>query len=204
VVAIIALVVATAGTAGAATKVLIKSSAQVRNGALQTKDLSAKARKSLRGRQGRTGPAGAAGVAGARGPSDVFTARSASLNTALCAVTGCDPGTVLKTLSVPAGQFVVESTVELEPTTFVANDSQSVECHLVRADTGAFQRTLELYRAAATAGTTAMQTVNLSWAVTLPAATTVSLTCSVGAVKYDAFNARITAIQIATLAETVS
>jgi hypothetical protein len=67
VVAIIALVVATAGTATAATKVLIKSSAQVRNGALDAKDLSAVARKSLQGNRGPTGPAGAAGPAGATG-----------------------------------------------------------------------------------------------------------------------------------------
>ena len=43
----IAFLLITAGTAGAASKVLIKSSSQVKNGSLAAADLSAKARKSL-------------------------------------------------------------------------------------------------------------------------------------------------------------
>jgi hypothetical protein len=213
VVAIIALVAATAGTATAATKVLIKSSAQVRKGALDASDLSAKARKSLRGNRGPTGPAGpagpagatgAAGPAGARGPSEVFAARASGLNVTNCPVGGCDPDAVLRTLGLPAGSFLVTASADLAPTTFVADASRSMECHLQRSDTGDFQRTLHHFKAASSAGVTADQTVEVSWALTLPAPTTLSLTCSVGSVKFSAVNARITALQVGSLTETVS
>jgi hypothetical protein len=58
------------GSAYAAATLVPKNSvgsAQVRNGSLQTKDLSKRARKALKGNRGPRGPAGAAGAAGARG-----------------------------------------------------------------------------------------------------------------------------------------
>jgi hypothetical protein len=213
VVAIIALVAATAGTATAATKVLIKSSAQVRKGALDASDLSAKARQSLRGNRGPAGPAGpagpvgatgAAGPAGERGPSEVFAARASTINVGSCPVAGCDPGAILRTLALPAGSFLVTSSAELAPTTFVADASRNVECHLERADDGAFQRAHHLYRAAGVGGGVDDQTVEVSWALTLPAPTTLSLSCSMGSVKFSAANARITAMQVGSLTETVS
>jgi hypothetical protein len=209
VVAIIALVVATAGTATAATKILIKSSSQVRAGALDASDLSAKARKALKGSAGPAGPAGAAGAAGqagpagARGPSDAFAAGPSGLNAAACPAGGCDAGAVLRTLALPAGSFLVTASAELAPAAFVANASYSMECHLLRSDSDAFQRSFHLYKSAAAPGLVNDETVEVSSALTLTAPATVSLTCSVGNVKFGAANARIIATQVGALTETV-
>ena len=210
VVSIIALVVATAGTATAATKILIKSSSQVRAGALDASDLSAKARKSLKGNAGPAGPAGAAGAtgpagpAGARGPSEVFAAVPSGLNAANCPAGGCDAGALLRTLALPAGSFLVTASAELAPTTFVADAARSMECHLGREDTGTFQRGFHLHRAPSAPGVVNDETVDVTWALTLAAPTSLSLTCSVGNVKFDAANARITAVQVGSLTETAS
>ena len=144
VVAIIALVVATAGTATAATKILIKSSSQVRAGALDASDLSAKARKALKGNAGPAGPAGPAGRP-ARPAPPVPRARAGRRRSsppsrpastpASCPAGGCDAGAVLRTLALPAGSFLVTASAELAPATFVANASHSMECHLMRAAT---------------------------------------------------------------------
>ncbi|MDA0174656.1 hypothetical protein OJ998_36495 [Solirubrobacter taibaiensis] len=202
----IAFLLITAGTATAATKVLIKSSAQVKNGSLDAADLSAKARKSLQGKAGAAGPAGptgAPGATGARGPSEAFLARPASINPSACPVDGCDPGATLRTLTVPAGSYLMTASAEVAPTTFVANVSRDLECHLVRQDTDTFQRTLHLYQSGATP-ITADQTVEVTWALTLSAPTTMSLNCAMGQVKFGAANARITALQVGALTETVS
>lgn len=205
----IAFLLITAGTATAATKVLIKSSAQVKNGSLDAADLSAKARKALQGNAGAAGPAGSVGPAGApgatgaRGPSDVFAARPAGINAGGCPAGGCEASAVLRTLAVPAGSHLITASVELAPATFVANASQSMECHVERADTGEFQRTLHLYRAGASS-IVDYETIQVTWAQTLPAPTTLRLTCNVGGVKFDAANARITALQVGALTETVS
>jgi Collagen triple helix repeat (20 copies) len=66
-VALLALVLATAGTASAATKLLISSSSQIKNGSIQTADLAKKARTALRGQTGPAGPQGAQGLQGPRG-----------------------------------------------------------------------------------------------------------------------------------------
>ena len=73
-VAMLALFIALTGTTYAASTALIGkntvASPQVVNGSLQTKDLSAKTRKALkgnRGLRGLTGPKGATGAAGAQG-----------------------------------------------------------------------------------------------------------------------------------------
>jgi hypothetical protein len=73
-VAFAALFVASSGTAVAAKLITGKqianntiSASDVKNGSLQTKDLSAKARAALRGADGAQGPAGPAGPAGPKG-----------------------------------------------------------------------------------------------------------------------------------------
>lgn len=58
---------AIAGTAYGASKVLITSSAQVKAGSLAASDLSKSARKTLKGSQGPAGPAGARGAPGLPG-----------------------------------------------------------------------------------------------------------------------------------------
>ena len=67
----IALALALAGGAWAGKHYMITSSSQVKNGSLSSKDLSKKARKSLKGNRGPKGAAGAQGPkgdAGAQGP----------------------------------------------------------------------------------------------------------------------------------------
>jgi len=110
----------------------------------------------------------------------------------------------LRSLTVPAGSYLITASAELAPAAFVADAVRPAECHLLRGDTDEFQRTLHLYKAAATANTTHDQSVEVTWALTLPAPTTMRLTCSVGTGKFTAANARITALQVGSLNETVS
>jgi hypothetical protein len=65
VVALVALVVATTGSAVAASLI---TSAQIKNGTIQTKDISKKTLKALKGKQGATGAVGGPGAAGPAGP----------------------------------------------------------------------------------------------------------------------------------------
>ena len=111
VIAIIALVFALAGTATAA-KFLITSSRQIKNGVIQTVDLSRSARRALKGAKGPAGPIGATGAAGAAGakgdtggigPSNVFEAVRSDF---VAIGSGADTG--VATLSnLPAGDYLV-------------------------------------------------------------------------------------------------
>ena len=69
VVAVLAIVIATAGTASATTALI--TSHQIRNGTIRLVDISKKAREALQGRTGKTGKAGAAGPQGPQGPQGV-------------------------------------------------------------------------------------------------------------------------------------
>lgn len=62
----VALAVGAAGTAGAAKLITGK---QIKDGSIETRDLSKKARAALKGATGKTGAAGAPGAAGAVGPA---------------------------------------------------------------------------------------------------------------------------------------
>jgi hypothetical protein len=66
-IALVALFFALAGTATAA-RVLITSSAQIKNGTIQVVDLTRNAQQTLRGRRGLRGPAGPQGPQGVQGP----------------------------------------------------------------------------------------------------------------------------------------
>jgi hypothetical protein len=72
VVALLALVMATTGSAVAASLITSK---QIKDGTIQTKDISKKAQKALKGKRGATGPAGAAGPAGPQGPAGAAGAK---------------------------------------------------------------------------------------------------------------------------------
>jgi hypothetical protein len=61
-----ALVVAATASAGA---VALITSANIKDGTIQTVDLSAKAKRALKGSRGPAGARGAAGAAGATGPA---------------------------------------------------------------------------------------------------------------------------------------
>jgi hypothetical protein len=102
VVAFLALSVALSGTSVAqeatlAAKKLITGE-QIKDGSVQAKDLSAKARRKLRGAKGAVGPVGPAGDKGATGaigpegvPGPTF---GESVNGNVTSVTGCGPSTV--------------------------------------------------------------------------------------------------------------
>jgi hypothetical protein len=71
-VALLALVMATTGSAVAASLITSK---QIKDGTIQTKDISKKARKALKGQRGPVGPAGAQGPAGAAGTAGAAGAK---------------------------------------------------------------------------------------------------------------------------------
>jgi collagen type II alpha len=65
VVAVLAIVIATAGTASATTALI--TSGQIKNGTIRLVDINKKARKALHGKKGQTGSVGAAGPQGVPG-----------------------------------------------------------------------------------------------------------------------------------------
>jgi hypothetical protein len=97
IIALTALVLAASGSAVAAT---IITSAQIKNGTIQLRDINSKARKALKGQTGPRGPAGAKGVAGptgARGATGAAGARGATGAAGAAGATGPAgaPGTAL-------------------------------------------------------------------------------------------------------------
>jgi hypothetical protein len=73
-VALLALVMATTGSAVAASLI---TSAQIKNGTIQTTDISKKAQKALKGKRGAIGPQGAQGPQGAKGDTGAAGAAGA-------------------------------------------------------------------------------------------------------------------------------
>ncbi len=69
VVAVLAVVIATAGTASATTALI--TSHQIKNGTIRLVDISKQARKALHGKPGEIGKAGTAGPRGLQGPQGV-------------------------------------------------------------------------------------------------------------------------------------
>ena len=209
VVSIIALVVATAGTATAATKILIKSSSQVRAGALDASDLSAKARKALKGNAGPAGPAGPAGAAGPAGPRARAVRRRSSppcrpaSTAANCPAGGCDPAPCCARSRCPRAASSSPPPPSSRPPTFVA-DATAAWNATSPATTRACSSAASPLQGAGATGVVNDQTVDVTWALTLAAPTTLSLSCGVGGVKFDAANARITALQVGSLTQTVS
>jgi hypothetical protein len=96
IVGIIALIVALSGTAVASSLI---TSAQIKNGTIQLKDLSTKARKALTGRTGARGATGAAGERGAQGLQGLQ---------GLQGIQGPkgDPGTSIFDASIPSGKTI--------------------------------------------------------------------------------------------------
>jgi hypothetical protein len=106
--AIVAAVIASA-TATAAT--IVVTSKNIKNGTIQMVDISAKAKRALKGRRGPrglagapgpVGPAGAAGAAGARGPSG-----GGWTDLEWVASNASGTGEVLAQVQCPAGKIVV-------------------------------------------------------------------------------------------------
>ena len=87
------------GLAGSATAASLITSADIKNGTIKTADLSASAKRALKGKAGARGPAGpqgAPGTAGAPGPAgptgvaEIVTAQGSGVGTAFAA---CPAGT---------------------------------------------------------------------------------------------------------------
>jgi hypothetical protein len=112
VVALLALLLATAGSASAATKLLISSSSQIRNGSIRTADLAKGTRTALRGRTGPAGPAGTQGLQGPRGEAGPKGAPGAKGEPGISAFSGTIPsGTTVSGFyerqdAVPTGKKV--------------------------------------------------------------------------------------------------
>lgn len=106
IVALMALVMACAGTATAASLISGKqikkntvTSKQIKNRSLRTKDLHASAVRALKGRKGDPGGPGSVGPVGPVGPSDVYSARAANATPA--------NNTAVLSRDVPAGSYLV-------------------------------------------------------------------------------------------------
>jgi len=106
--AIIAGVVAMLVSSASATAAFVVTSKNIKNGTIQTVDLSAKARKALRG---KAGPAGVRGPAGSQGPAGFVAATR--LVSATFPVGPNDTGTI-HTVSCPAGTGVISGGVVSE------------------------------------------------------------------------------------------
>ena len=102
---LLALVLVVTGTTSyAASKYVITSSKQVKNGSLSTVDLSKKARSQLAGARGHAGPRGEKGETG---PSHAY---SATMPTSV-SLPG-STGQTLMSVTVPAGDYVVTARIQ--------------------------------------------------------------------------------------------
>lgn len=104
VIAAAVLLASIATTTYAAGQYVISSSKQVKNGSLQTLDLSRKARTQLKGARGPSGPVGPQGPIG---PSNAY---AASFTTQVPLPGGT--GSTLLTVNVPAGDYVVSARLQ--------------------------------------------------------------------------------------------
>lgn len=204
--ALVAIVVASAGSATAATTVLIKRSAQVRNGAIEAWDLSYRARRALKGNRGaigQTGPAGpvgpagpagpvgAVGPVGPRGPEGLSAGRSVFRNNFSLPASGVDT-TVLTMTNLPAGAYYIHALATVNTTASQANG----ECQLTA---GASSDRRGFWVTDKTG-----QTVTWVLAVQLDAPSNVTLACrptyiAPGATTTNFTNGRITAIPLTSV-----
>ena len=100
-------VVATGTTSYAASKYVITSSKQVKNGSLSTADLSKASRQQLRGTAGAKGAQGPVGPVGPAGPVHAY-ADSLTTTIPIAASTS----ETLLSVAVPAGTYVVSARVQ--------------------------------------------------------------------------------------------
>ena len=135
VVAVVALVLALAGT-GYAAAALPKNSVtsrQVVDRSLRAADFAPNqlpaGRPGPTGAAGPAGPAGAAGPQGPAGPSEALVAARSATMTAVTAVLGAPQGVVVRTLELRPGRYLLTARVEAENTSRAA--PANVICDLV-------------------------------------------------------------------------
>jgi hypothetical protein len=117
--ALIAAVVAAviAASAATATTAVVITSAQIKNGTIQTVDISAKAKRALKGNRGPRGLTGAPGAPGAQGPPGAAgavgppgargPAGPGMADLEYVSSTASGTGSVIASVQCPAGKFVV-------------------------------------------------------------------------------------------------
>lgn len=152
-------------------------SAKVKNGSLKAVDLSAAAKQSLKGAAGPAGPAGPPGVQGPQGaqgpqgdqgpqgPSDAIT------STAECCPSFSTSGTVVDSLTLQPGSYVVFASVALQ-SLGLSTDTRSGRCTLNR--TGGSEDYVFDYRGPG--NSQASHSAQLAFVAT--GTTTVSLSCT--------------------------
>lgn len=118
-------------------------SAKVKNGSLKTADLSAAAKQSLKGAAGPAGPAGEEGPAGPQGPQGPQGIQGIQGPTgpqgpseAITSTAGCCPsfstsGTLIDSLTLQPGSYVVFASVALQ-SLGLTTDTRSGRCTLNR------------------------------------------------------------------------
>lgn len=214
-VALVALVFASAGTATAAKlltgKNIANSSltgADVKNGSLGTADLSSAAKSALKGATGPAGPAGPAGAAGAQGlqgpkgdkgdqgdvgPSNAFEFKRASAG----GFADDSIQTIATTQDVPAGAYLV--TVKFGAYLSSAGSPATGTCSLVAGAAGTMD-TQDLF-IGSEGGT---HTVALSGVRTLADASTFKIRCQVNtnAVNWNTSDIKIEALQVGAASST--
>jgi len=205
IVGIVALVVAMGGTATAALRI---GSRQIVNNSVTTADVknrSLLARDFRRGQlpRGAQGPQGAQGPAGAQGPrglqgqtgptgpSDGFA--TAPENSAVVNLSGTP--TAVKTLNLPAGKYLVFSSVLLNN-----NDAETEDftCSLTTDGDSEGNSTATVDAEAESD----RQTENLLGAADLPSGGTATLSCTSSAASANAVGARLTAVRVGNLTVT--
>jgi hypothetical protein len=205
-VALLALVMATTGSAVAATLITSK---QIKNGTIQTADISKKAQKTLKGKTGARGPSGAAGAAGAtgakgdagatgakgdtgaqgeRGPSNGITKQQ---STSIVNVGA--PDTVILTFTLTPGSWIVTGHATLNNNDVAQqNGSCDINAGGVIAESGNVPL-------AANTGLD-RESFTLNGGVTVAADTPAELRCTLVGNSGNTVAAGLTAIQVGSLA----
>ena len=142
--AIIAAIVAMLVSAASATAAFVVTSKNIKNGTIQTVDISAKAQRALRGNRGPRGLRGPAGIAGAagpagpagavgpqgakgdRGPSGAWYTFGGNGAIDNCDADGCSKGLALRI--VPAGNYLAFANAILTNT---SAEQRRVVCELL-------------------------------------------------------------------------
>lgn len=163
--------------------------AKIKPGTLGTEHFrSAGLPQGPRGPQGDRGPAGAQGPRGDIGPSDAFVSRGSGADLTTTS-------TALRTLTLPAGKYVIHTQVQLINTS--TTESVNVGCGIGVGGGGLGE---SIHLEPRNGGAALMHHVLLYWA-DLPSGGDVTLSCGVvsGAIGYPGATARASAPSIAAI-----
>ena len=186
-------------SAGGATAAGLITSAQIKNGTIQTADMSAKARAALRG---ATGSTGATGQTGARGPAGLQGVAGTN------GTNGASAGVFLKSMEMSSEAISNEAgtveTVNLTAGSWILSASG-----VVRADETTAHVQCAVLQGGELLGVTnnttmtegEHETLTISTALVLTGAASIELSCADGGGGARISNVYITAIQVQTLSD---